>query len=143
MSSIPNSHGKDFGKKFPGAHSSGRVCELNSDPKGIKAEELFLAYDEENKSCTIKIEFANTSVFFPIQYNVLNFSLREIAEHKTEVNWIVDSHLKPFAHLLYPIIRLGFGFFVQQILEELKYFAENGKPHPRKTKAVEKLSNVA
>lgn len=40
----------------------------------------------------------------------------------------IKSKLKPFAYLLYPLVKLGLGVFVKQIVEELKYFAENGTP---------------
>ena len=49
----------------------------------------------------------------------------------------VDS-FEPWAYLIWPLLRLGFGVFVGQIIEELKYYVEHDSPHPRKLKAMEK-----
>ena len=44
MASVPHSYAQTNGESFDGAHSQGRVCELNPNQKGIKASEKFLAY---------------------------------------------------------------------------------------------------
>ena len=40
--------------------------------------------------------------------------------------------------MIWPLIRLGFGIFIGQIMEELQYFVEKGTAHPRKIKALSK-----
>ncbi len=139
MASVPNSYGKNLGKEFEGAKSSGRVCELDANPNGIKASESFLAYDEKNKSCTVDISLLNTPALVPILGNVLNFSVKDSGQNQSSVTWIITPKLKPFAYLLYPLIKFGLGLFIGQIIGELKYFVENGKPHPRKVKAIGKM----
>ena len=143
MASVPKSYGKNVGQQFEGAKSSGRVCELDANPDGIKASERFLAYDETNKTCTVEVSLLNTPALVPILRNVLNFSVKESGQNQSAVTWIVTPQLKPFASLLYPLtyplIKFGLGMFMGQITGELKYFVENGEPHPRKVKAVSKM----
>ena len=143
MASVPKSYGKNLSKEFEGAKSSGRVCELDANPNGIKASEEFLAYDEKNKSCTVEISLLNTPALVPILRNVLNFSVKDSGQNQSAVTWIVTPKLKPVASLLYPLtyplIKFGLGLFMGQITEELKYFVENGEPHPRKVKAMGKM----
>ncbi|MDX8382524.1 MAG: hypothetical protein R8M45_00485 [Ghiorsea sp.] len=142
MASVPNSFGQENGQLFKGASSAGRVCELDANPKGIKAVESFLAYDEEKKSCTILIKFANTPFAFPLVQNVAEFSLEQRENNQSVVTFTIISTLKPLAYIIYPLIKFGFGFFITQIIEELKYYVEQGKPHPRKVKAANKLARV-
>lgn len=142
MASIPKSFGQDNGQRYSGASSSGRVCELDNNPNGMKAKESFLAYDEDKKSCTVLIEFLNTPFGFPLVKNVAEFSLSEQVRNQSVVTFSVTSTLKPLAFIIYPIIKFGFGFFVKQIVEELKFYVENETPHPRKVKALNKIRLV-
>jgi len=136
MSSVPNTYGKNLGKKFEGAKSSGRVCELDG---GISVSEPILAYDEVNKTLTLETFFSNAPPLVPILGNVVNFSVKDSGKNQSVVTWIIKPKLKPFAYLLYPLVKFGLGLFIGQIIGELKYFVENGKPHPRKLKAISKL----
>jgi hypothetical protein len=138
MASVPHSYAQSNGELFDGAHSDGRVCELTTKPDGIKASEQFLAYNEENKTATVKIDFVDTPSFFPVKFNTLDFSLEETADGQSKMTWKFRSTIKPLAFLMWPILRKGFGTFVEQIMEELKFYVENGTPHPRKIKALEK-----
>jgi hypothetical protein len=53
------------------------------------------------------------------------------------MTWKFRSNIKPLGLLLWPLLRIGFGKFVGEIMEELQFYVENGKPHPRKVKAIE------
>ncbi|MDQ6988679.1 MAG: hypothetical protein Q9M19_02260 [Mariprofundaceae bacterium] len=143
MASVPNSFGQENGQLFEGASSAGRVCELDANSTGIKAVESFLVYDEAKKSCTILIEFANTPFAFPLVRNVAEFSLEQGENNQSVVTFAITSTLKPLAYIIYPVIKFGFGFFITQIIEELKHYVEHGKPHPRKVKATNKLALAA
>ena len=138
MASVHHSYAQTNGESFDGAHSDGRVCELSSDQKGMKASEKFLAYNEDNKTATVQIDFVNTPFFFPVKFNILNFSLREIDDDQSEMTWKFRSNIKPLGLLLWPLLRIGFGKFVGDIMEELQFYVENGTAHPRKMKAMEK-----
>ncbi len=136
MASVPHSYAQPNGEQFAGAQSAGRVCEL--DQGGIQASEKFLEYDEEAKSCTVRIDFINAPAVFPVDHNILTFSVSDSADGQSEMVWNFESKLKPWGYLVWPFLRFGFGVAVGQIVEELKYYLENGSPHPRKIKANEK-----
>jgi len=138
MASVNHSFAKNNGESFEGCQSDGRVCELSPDGKGIKASEQFLAYSEENKTATIRIDFLDAPSFFPVKFNTLEFSLKEIDGGKSEMTWKFCSNIKLLGFVLWPLLRLGFGKFIEDIMEELKFYVETGNPHPRKIKAMKK-----
>ena len=138
MASVNHSFAKNNGESFEGCQSDGRVCELSPDGKGIKASEQFLAYSEENKTATIRIDFLDAPSFFPVKFNTLEFSLKEIDGGKSEMTWKFCSNIKLLGFILWPLLRLGFGKFIEDIMEELKFYVETGNPHPRKIKAMKK-----
>jgi hypothetical protein len=138
MASVNHSFAQTNGESFDGCQSDGRVCELSSHKNGIKASEQFLAYNEEHKTATVKIDFLDAPSIFPIKFNTLNFSVKDIDGGKSEMTWEFRSDIKFFGFILWPLLRIGFGVFVGQIIEELKFYVENGTPHPRKIKAMKK-----
>ena len=140
MASVPKSYHQSNGKLFDGAKTDGRVCELTTKSEGMKASEQFLTYDETKQTATVKIDFVNTPSMFPVRYNMLEFSMNEASEEQTEMIWKFSSRIKPLAYLIYPLVRKQFSTFVFEIMEELKHYVENGTPHPRKIKAIEKQS---
>jgi hypothetical protein len=142
MASVNHSFAKTNGQSFEGCHSDGRVCELSSNGKGIKASEQFLAYNEENKTATIKIDFLDSPSIFPVKFNTLDFSLRELGEGQSEMKWKFRSDIKFLGFVLWPLLRVGFDIFIRQIMEELKFYVENGTPHPRKIKAMKKQEAI-
>jgi len=136
MSSVKHSYGKENGPAFPGARSQGRVCELSNDPNGMHASESFLAYDEENRTATVRIEIRGGPAVAPIKVNIMDVMVAAEGKDKASVDMTIRSQLKPAAYLFYPIVKLGILVFIRQIQEELKHFAERGTPHPRKVKAL-------
>ena len=42
--------------------------------------------------------------------------------------------------ILAPLFRIGGPWMARRVLEELKYYVENGEPHPRKSKAMRKAT---
>ena len=138
MASVPKSYHQSNGELFSGAKTDGRVCELTTNSQGMKASEKFLAYDEAKQTATVKIDFVDTPTMFPVRYNMLEFSMNTISEGQTEMIWTFRSRIKPLAYIIYPLVRYQFSTFVFEIMEELKHYVENGTPHPRKVKALEK-----
>jgi len=140
MASVPRSYGKENGEWFEGATSAGRVCELQPDPSGLKASERFLAYDEAAKTCTVRIDFVDTPRVFPVHYNSLDFSVTDDPDGGSTTRWAFSSKIKPWAYVIWPVIRQGASVFVGQIGDELKHYVETGTPHPRKVAATDKAS---
>jgi carbon monoxide dehydrogenase subunit G len=138
MSSVNHSYGKINGEKFEGALSQGRVCELSNDPNGMRASESFLAYDEASRSATVRIEIQGGPAVVPIKVNIMDIVVASTGENSARVSMTIRSELKPFGYLLYPLVKIGLKSFIKQIQEELKYYAENNAPHPRKVNALQK-----
>ena len=90
-------------------------------------------------TATVQIDFVNTPFFFPVKFNTLEFSLLEIGENQSKMTWKFHSNIKALGFILWPLLRLGFGKFIKEIMEELQFYVENGTPHPRKIKAVESM----
>ena len=143
MASVPNSYAADHGERFDAAHSAGRTCDLNAKPDGLKAVEQFLAYDEAARTATVRVDFANTPGLFPIRYNSVEVSVADAGDNTSQMTWRFQSHIKPWAVVMWPALRKGFDLFVGQIMEELQYFVEHDAPHPRKLKALAKVKGVA
>jgi len=139
MASVPKSVGAEIGRKWDGAHTAGRVCDLTAGAKPVQVSEQFLAYDEENKTCTIEVVPTQAPFFMPFRKNVVAVELLEDGPGRTLMSWKLTSHVSLHTYLFYPLFMLGLWFFVGQIQEELKHFVETGEPHPRKVKAIEKL----
>ena len=142
MASVPSSFGKELAEKLEGSHSAGRVCELDNNPKGIKAYENIEAYNEDQKTMQVRIYFRNTPPVFPIKYNVANFEIQSLEDDRCRFLFRVNVNLALMGYILYPLLRFGFPVILRQVNEELKFFAENGTPHPRKMKALTKLENA-
>ena len=140
--SVNYSFAKNNGESFEGCQSDGRVCELSSDGKGIKASEQFLAYSEENKTATVRIDFLNTPSIFPVKFNTLDFSIKNIDGGTSEMTWKFRSDIKPLGYIIWPLLRIGFGKFIEDIMEELKFYVETGTPHPRKIKVMKKQGEM-
>ena len=132
MSAVPNSYAESVGKKFDGAQTEGRVCELTPNPNGLRAYEDFLDYDEENMSAYVRVRFRNAPAFLPFVENRLFIQIED--KDAATVNYRFECKLKPLGLLFYPLTRLAMGFFSSQIIEELVYYSEHGRPHPRKLK---------
>lgn len=86
----------------------------------------------------MRIDFVGVPFFFPIAYNTVHFSVVDDAQNNAIIVWRFESTLKPWGYLIWPLLRIGFGVFVGQIIDELKFYLENDAPHPRKVKANEK-----
>lgn len=139
MAAIPNSYAHEAGQPIEGAPMAGRICELTPKKNGPIAEETITAYDEIQHSMHVLIVPKNTNL--PILKNNLHIKLNVLAPNKTEIIWDADLSLKTMGKLLYPALKLGIGKSFTELLEELKYYAEQGKPHPRKL--AKQASNAA
>ena len=134
MAAVPKSYVYENDRAADGAPVSGRVCELSTKEDGLKVEEVISHFDDEAMSFTIEVTPTKGGVI-PIHKNVVEISLSEPRPGVTEVHWNSTPDLKPAGYVAYPMLKMGFGRAFGQILEELKYFVENDRPHPRKLKA--------
>ncbi len=108
----------------------GRYCDTSFG----KISEEFTAFDDDKKTFSFKGVF-DSKMFT----SVINTSgLRTIDENTTEVSFGPNIQLSFIGTLMYPMIRMMLGKAVDTILEDLKYFVENGKPSPKKLAAQKK-----
>ncbi|QFR39480.1 SRPBCC family protein [Candidatus Gracilibacteria bacterium 28_42_T64] len=137
MSPVPKSHKIQEGKSASGSPMVGRICEFTSKgAQGLLANEKITFYDGDKHLMTVEIVPKNGPGLLPIVKNTLDISAISVGDDQTEVIWTANPQLKPHGYVLYPLLILGFKKGFGDILEELKYFVETGKPHPRKLKKI-------
>jgi hypothetical protein len=118
-----------------GATVGARVCS-NSVPGFGDVREEFLTYDEKGKRFSYRATDGMPSF---IESAVNNWSVRSTGPKQSivEASGEVQMRLIPGLFLA-PFMKLQLGRLAAQIREELKYFIEQGQPHPRKLKAQRK-----
>lgn len=118
-----------------------RICELSVDPDGLSAHESITALDRENGVMDFEVvPRGNTKL--PVMKNIVRVTMTPEGDNRTRVVWQSSPELKPIGRVLMPVIKLGITRSFAQVLEELKYYAENKKPHPRKLKSIEKVAKA-
>ncbi|MEM7716033.1 MAG: SRPBCC family protein [Cyanobacteria bacterium P01_A01_bin.68] len=133
-SSIHDSQGRNTGRVLEGAPCSGRVCET---AMGNFKEQIH-TYDESSK--TLAYDAKGDKMPFFVKRLANNWTFTPLSEGKCKVDMRMEIGLLPVFNLLMaPMMRIQMGGVIEQIIEELSYFAENGTPHPRKLEAQQKL----
>ena len=102
----------------------GRLC----DTRFGKISEEFTAYDETQKTFSFKGVF--DSKLFKNLTNTVN--LTSIDENTTEVKITPEIELSWIGTLMSPMIKMQLNKALDQLLDDLKYYVENGKPSPSK-----------
>ena len=118
-----------------------RICELSVDPNGLSAHESITALDRENGILEFEVVPRGDSKL-PVTKNLVRVTMTPEGENQTRVVWESSPELKPIGKVLMPLIKFGITRSFAQVLEELKYYAENKKPHPRKVKSIEKVAKA-
>ncbi len=123
-----------------GAVVGGRVC-ANSVPGFGDVQEEFTNYDEEGTRFSYK---ATKGMPWFVKKAENNWMIRAVGPNQTEVEARGELVVTWFSGLfLAPLLKLQFGRTATRVGEELKYYVENGRPHPRKLEAQRKLSKAA
>jgi len=105
----------------------GRLCNTSIG----KISEEFTAYDEEKM--TFSFKGVITSKMFT---NVISTNLvTPIDENTSKVTVTPGIDLTMIGTLMYPMIKMSLSKTINEVLSDLKYFAENGKPSPEKLAA--------
>ena len=122
-----------------GALVGGRLC--YSDGIGGDVEEAFTYYDEAGMRFGYEA-VGDIPAFFKQAEN--NWQVRELNGNQSIVSFLAHGEMTFFPGifllLFFPIVKKVWG---TQTLEELKYYVENGRPHPRKIKAQQKQIKTA
>lgn len=133
-SSIYDSQGHNSSIIPQGAPCSGRVCNTTMG----SFQETILRYDDQRKM--ISYNAKGDKMPFFVKQLANNWTFTPLAGGKCKVDMCLEISLLPVFNLLMaPMMRMQMGGIINQIVEELTYFAENGTPHPRKLEAQQKL----
>ncbi|NEQ55792.1 MAG: hypothetical protein F6K11_37780 [Leptolyngbya sp. SIO3F4] len=133
-SSIYSSQERDIGVVHLDAPCAGRVCETSMG----SFQEKILTYEKQRK--IISYDAKGDKMPFFVKQLVNNWTFTPLAEGKCKVNMCMEISLLPVFNLLMgPMMRMQMGGVIDQVTEELTYFAENGIPHSRKIETQEKL----
>jgi len=108
----------------------GRLCETSFG----KISEEFTAYDDDKKTFSFKGVF--DSKMFKSVINTTE--LTSIDENTTEVKITPNVELSFIGTLMSPMIKMKLSKTMDEILDDLKYYVENGKPSPRKLASQQK-----
>ncbi|MCO1335700.1 SRPBCC family protein [Microbulbifer sp. OS29] len=106
----------------------GRQCEL---PDGAIASETLLNVD--NKRLTFSYEVKLSSMPFFVKSMINTWHVEENGKGQSRVTFEIAVTLLPvFTQIMGPLMKKQFNKLANMILDELKYFSETGKIHPRK-----------
>ncbi len=125
------------GKPTTEAPVCGRVCELGSGTKSAVLNEKIISFDSQNRNFTLEVK-PDADSKMPIVKSISKFSVKKLSNSSCEVSCNANITLKPFALLMLPLLKMGFGKNFGELLEELQFYVENGTVHPRKAKALNK-----
>lgn len=133
-SNIYSSQAHNIGIVPLGASCSGRVCETSMG----SFQEKILTYDEQRK--VISYDAKGDKMPFFVKHLENNWTFTPIAGGKCKVDMRMEMSLLPVFNLLMgPMMRMQMGGVINNVIEELTHFAENGTPHTRKLETQEKL----
>lgn len=128
-SSVFVSSARPGAPKVAAAPVAGRVCQTSLGP----FTETIEAYDAHRRH----VAYSATGDKMP---SFVKSLVNSWTVHDEGGQSRVDIELNakiafPFNLLMGPVMRFQFGKVLREATEELKHFAETGKPHPRKVKA--------
>jgi len=116
-----------------GSHVGGRLCSTSIG----KISEEFTEYDDQNMSFSFK-GIITSKLFTKV---ISSNKVTAIDENTSKVTATPQIDLTFLGTLMSPLIKLQLGKSVDEGLEDLKYYVENGKPSPAKLSAIQKTAN--
>ena len=130
VSAVHISQIRNSGVGLPNAPSSGRVCETDLGP----FKETIIRYDERNRILAYSAQGDKMPFFVKQLGNT--WTVTPLSNNRARVEMCAEISLMPVFNLVMgPMMRMQMGGILKNAIEELKYFAETGAPHPRKLEA--------
>ena len=133
-SNVDASRGRKNKPHLQGSSYSGRVCETSM---GTFTETL-LVYDVQAKKLAYDAKGDKMPFFVKGLQNHWTFTPLTADKCRVEMEMTI-SLLPVFNILMGGMMRTQMNSVINQTVEELSYFAENGVPHPNKLKAQKNL----
>ncbi len=137
LSQVNHSYKRE-GESCEGSPMSGRICDLSEKANGPIADEKITEFNKKELRLGIHVVPKNGNI--PVKENNVLAEFVVKGPNKTEVIWNSNLSLKAAGKVLYPVLKLGINKAFNELLEELKFFVENGTPHPRKLATLKKAS---
>jgi len=107
--------------------ASGRRCETSLG----QVYETMLHFDADKRTFGYDANLASAPFF--VKQIVNNWHVQDGPDGSTEVTMKLEGTLLPvFSQLMGPAMKKQFNGFLTEATEELKYYIEEGRPHPRK-----------
>ncbi len=125
------------GENVTDSPACGRVCEIGASENPIIIDENIHFFNRQKMSFPLEVRPRENSKL-PLTKSITSFNVKKLNNSSCEVGCTANVTLKPFAILLLPLLKLGFGKSFGNLLEELQFYVENGTVHPRKAKALNK-----
>jgi Polyketide cyclase / dehydrase and lipid transport len=125
-------HSEGSGDKFNGSTCSERGC---STTMGSIKEKLY-EFSNENYSLAYEVAEGMPSM---VKYSTNTWRLFDLGNEKCKLQIKMDIRMGGFfGSFLQPIMKLQMSKMGNHLVEDFAYYVENGKPHPRKLKALNK-----
>ena len=120
-----------------GAPCSGRICQTNNGMGGFT--ETLTHYNEDKMQLAYTAQGDKMPGFVKNLRNAWKLVPVDANQTKIMANLTADI-VFPFSLLMGPMMKMQMGKMLDMGLEDLKFYVENGKPHPRKIEAQRKAA---
>lgn len=126
------SHSEGKGKGINGASCSERGCSTSMG----KLKEKILQYSNDNHSLSYQV---SEGMPFMVKHATNAWQLTPVEQDKSKLQMHMDIQLKGFIGIIMqPMMKMMMSKMGTELVDEFKYYVENGYPHPRKIKAMKK-----
>ena len=106
---------------------TGRVCNFDNKENPFYADEVISKFDRKNHVLDFTVYPKNAPALLPIKSSDIHVTLKETSPNHTLLTWESTPHLKPYGVLLSPLLKVGIGKLYSGILDEMKFYTENGQ----------------
>ena len=126
--------------KFDGATCDTRSCDLSA--KGFSSvNEQITEYDASNRTLAFDV-FEGMPGF--VTYTNNRTVISDLGQGRSQAELQITMHMKPFlGWVLGGMLKKNLSSLIESALDDLKVFAESGKPSDRKQARIKKLSPKA
>jgi len=127
----PVNHSEGLGKQLPSINCDERACQTKM---GELREKITHLSDEQH---TITWDIVSGMPPF-VEKASSTWNLKKQSEQKTLLEVKMNVTLRSWAFPMTPMAKMMFNKMAFQLSEDFAHYAEKGKPHPRKVKAINK-----
>ena len=126
------------GKAADGANVAGRICYLQNDADKLIADEKITKADPDNYYFEFVATTRNAPKAMPVKSNNVKIQLTEVQKGETHVSWISEPNVTALGKVGAPALKKGIKKGFDQLLDDLKVYAETDQVSDKKRKSNEK-----